>query len=341
MLVNLLLLLAFLALAFAEKAGPALNWKSVAIDTSGKYHVAAAAYNNDWDQGYSIYLSDDYGANWSQSKSPSLDWRNIYSDSTGQLLIGYAAYNSFTSSSYPPLQISKDRGNTWTTGASTSSLSFNKDITAAGNSSTLWTVLNSNLYSSTDDGKTWASTTKILNAKGTGYAVIGDGSVDSTGKHRYVTCDGGFCASHNSGQTWTTNWSLLASSVETDATGQYVFILTDKAIQYSSDYGSTFTITKDYTVPYSSKNLDSTILKISSDHQYVYTLENLYFSSTSWNIARYSLSTKATTYLLTTYDTINDFAFNDAGTNLVVSTTNGKLLTTTDSGFHWTTHNLS
>ncbi len=49
MLVNLLLLIAFLVVAFAEKSGPALNWQSVA---SGKYHVAAAAYNNEWDKGY-------------------------------------------------------------------------------------------------------------------------------------------------------------------------------------------------------------------------------------------------------------------------------------------------
>eukprot|EP01040_Poterioochromonas_malhamensis_P012736 gene12736-13951_t len=92
MLVNLLLLLAFLALALAEKTKgvPTIYWKSVAIDASGKYHVAAAAYNNDWDQGYPLYLSDDYGVNWKQSKSPEIDWRNVYSDSTGQLLIGYA-----------------------------------------------------------------------------------------------------------------------------------------------------------------------------------------------------------------------------------------------------------
>eukprot|EP01040_Poterioochromonas_malhamensis_P019023 gene19023-22370_t len=50
-----------MSMTFAEKAGPVLNWKGVAIDASGKYYVAAAAYNNDWDQGYPIYLSDDYG----------------------------------------------------------------------------------------------------------------------------------------------------------------------------------------------------------------------------------------------------------------------------------------
>ncbi len=51
MLMNLLLLLiAFLALALTEKSCLALNWKSVTIDASGEYQVAAAAFNDDWDQ---------------------------------------------------------------------------------------------------------------------------------------------------------------------------------------------------------------------------------------------------------------------------------------------------
>mmetsp|Transcript_18641 Transcript_18641/g.20266 ORF Transcript_18641/g.20266 Transcript_18641/m.20266 type:complete len:340 (-) Transcript_18641:167-1186(-) len=338
MLVNLLLLLAFLALAFAEKAGPALNWKSVAIDTSGKYHVAAAAYNNDWDQGYPLYLSDDYGVNWRQSKSPEIDWRNVYSDSTGQLLIGYAVYNSFSSSSYPPLYISKDRGNTWETGSSTSSTSFGNDIT--GTNSTLWTVISYNLYYSSDIGKNWYKSTNLVNQQGNAYALVRDGAVDPTGKHRYVVADAGFYASHNSGQTYTPNYSFVFNSVETDSTGQYVFILNAATLQYSTDYASTWTVLKDFTVS-GSPVVTATFLKVTSDNKYVYMLQKSSSSSTTTNLVRFTVSTKSSATVFSTTNTVNDVAVSATGNSIIVSTTASLFYTTNNSGSTWMTHTIS
>lgn len=342
MLTNLLLLLTFLAVTFAEKSTPALNWKTVAIDASGKYHVAAPAFNNDLKQGYPIYLSDDYGANWRQSKSPTLDWRNVYSDSTGQLLIGYAVYNSLSSSSYPPLYISKDRGNTWTTGAATNSysLTFSNDITSTN--STLWTVMNSNLYYSNDVAKTWVQSTKIINPYGY-VATIDHASLDSTGTNRYVTCDGGFCASHNGGSTYTGvyNQPEPLHSVETDSTGQYVFTLSSGYLKYSTDHGSTFVVLKDYSVA-GSPYVQTTILKITSDHKYVYLIEktsSTTSTATIYNLVRLTVSSKSSTTLLSTTNW-TDFAISGTGTSIIVSTTSN-LYTTNNSGSSWTTHTIS
>eukprot|EP01040_Poterioochromonas_malhamensis_P017090 gene17089-19561_t len=341
MLTNLLLLLAFLALAFAEKSTSTLSWRTVAIDASGKYHVAAATFNNDLKQGYPIYLSDDYGANWRQSKSPTLDWRNVYSDSTGQLLIGYAGYNSLSSSSYPPLYISKDRGNTWTTGAATNSysLTFNNDITSTN--STLWTVMNSNLYSSNDVAKTWVQSTKIINPSGY-VATVDDASLDSTGTNRYVTCDGGFCASHNSGSSYTGvyNQPEPIHSVETDSTGQYVFTLSSGYLKYSTDHGSTFAVLKDYSVT-GSPFVQTTFLKITSDHKYVYVIEKTSSTTstdTIYDLVRVTVSSKTSTTLLSTSN-LNDVAISATGTSILVSTTS-KLYTTSNSGSSWTTHTI-
>lgn len=85
----------------------------------------------------------------------------------------------------------------------------------------------------------------------------------------FITRDGGFCSPHNSGQTYTKNWSFLVTSVESDSTGQYVFILTDKYLQYSSDYASTWTVLPDFTVS-DAPVVTPTFLKITSDNKYVY-----------------------------------------------------------------------
>lgn len=338
MLVNLLLLIAFLGVAFAEKSGPALNWQSVAIDSSGKYHVAAAAYNNEWDKGYPIYLSDDYGVSWKQSKSPEFDWRNIYSDPTGQLLIGFAVYNNYSSFSTPPLQISKDRGNTWTTGADTTSFWVRNEITASNSS--LWTVVNSGWYESADVGKHWSKVANIVNKQSTAYVSIADGSVDWSGQHHYVSCDGAFAASHNSGQSYTTYWSVLSTSVETDPTGQYVFILTDKSLSYSADYASTWTVLKDFTVS-GSLVVTPTFLKITSDHKYVYLLEKSSSTSTTTTLVRFTVSSKSSKTVFSTSYTVNDVAISDTGNSMIISTTSNLFYTTKNSGSNWTTHTIS
>eukprot|EP01040_Poterioochromonas_malhamensis_P012740 gene12740-13955_t len=340
MLVNLLLLLACLVLAFAEQGSSSIPWKSVALDASGKFQVAAAGYNYNLYKGYPIYLSDDYGSNWKQSKSPALDWRNVYSDSTGQTLVAYAVYNSRISSSTPPLYVSKDRGNTWTTAAPTTNTSFVNDIT--GNQTTLWTVTNSNLYYSNDDAKTWYQSTNIKNKKGTGYAVIGDFSIDTTGQHRYVICDGYLCFSDNSGQSYLTG--LTATSVETDPSGQYVFALTDNSLWYSINSGYIFQEIKDYTKSGSNATVVPTFLKISSDHKYIYTLEKLYSSSngvTTTYVTRFPVDNPVSSHLLSTTYTITDVAISNNGKTILVSTSDGFLHLTTNGGTNWSGLDLS
>jgi|EP01040_Poterioochromonas_malhamensis_P012741 hypothetical protein len=333
MLVNLLHLLAFLALAFAEKSGPALNWKSVAIDASGKFQVAAAAYNNDLHQGYPIYLSDNYGVSWRQSKSPEFDWVNVYSDSTGQTLIAYATHNS---SYIPPLQISTDRGNTWTDGAYTSGWKFTSEITGDSNS-TLWTVLNPQFYYSSDIGKNWHPATGFSDAS------VLDGAVDSTGYYRYVVTDyDGFFASYD-GQNWqltTLGNAEIFTSVETDPTGQYVFVLNSKTLKYSTDYAHTWTDLQNFAGS-GSPVVIPTFLKITSDHKFVYMLQKSSSSSPTTNLVRFTVSSKTSTIVFSTNNTVNDVAISATSYSMIVSTNASAFYTTKNSGITWMTHTIS
>ncbi len=339
MICNLLIVFAFLAFAFADKVKETekLNWKSVAIDASGKYHVAVAAYNNELKKGYPFYLSNDYGDHWFPSNSPKLDWRNVYSDSTGQTLIAYAEYDPVaSSSSIPPLYITTNRGGSWQTGASTVDFPVTNEI--AGNSNrTLWTSVNSHLYSSNDLGSTWTVSTNIPSTSS--VAVIGSSvAVDSTGQYIYIICDGGLCISQDGGKTFQANYNYFVKTVATDPTGQYVAILTDKYLNFSNDFGTTWKNVKDYTVP-GVTAVPKDFLKVIADHNHVFTVESSLETVISYSLVRYDVATYTQRTLFEFFNDVNDIAISSSGKSMVMSTVEeGALFSTSDSGATWWMH---
>jgi len=343
MICNLLIVFAFLAFAFADKVKETekLNWKSVSIDDSGKYHVAVAAYNNESKKGYPFYLSNDYGESWFQSTSPQLDWRNVYSDSTGQTLIGYAEHNSLASSSVPPLYISKNRGGSWKSGASTVDFPVTNDI-AGNNNGTLWVSVNSHLYSSSDFGSTWTISTNIpVKDASSSAAVIGSSvAVDSTGQYIYIICDGGLCISQDGGKTFQADYKNIIKFVTTDSTGQYVAVLTDKSLRYSTYYASNWKDIKTYT-NFKVTAVPKNFLKMISPHKYIITVEATPGTVTTYRVMQYDIGNIYPTEitLFTFYDDVNDIAVSSSGKSMVLSTVDaGVLYSTKDSGASWLVH---
>eukprot|EP01040_Poterioochromonas_malhamensis_P015598 gene15598-17484_t len=155
-----------------------------------------------------------------------------------------------------------------------------------------------------------------------------------------MTCDDGLCFSHNNGQTYTKNFSFPANAIETDSTGQYVFVLNSKNLQYSTDYASTWTVLQDFTVS-GSLVVTTTFLKITAGHKYVYMLQKSSSSSTTTNLVRFTVSSKASATIFSTTNTVNDVAVSATGNSIIVSTTANLFYTTNNSGSTWMTHTIS
>jgi hypothetical protein len=212
---------------------PSSYFSGIATDSSGQY-VAACVYF-----GF-IYVSSDYGANWTQ-KSISMFWSSITCNSTGTYF--YAVI-----SGSPDIYYSSDSGNTWnsvTTPASSNSVWASVKCDSTGEY--VYAVVNNGgIYKSTSYGSTWSSTS----AQSKAWISI---ACNSTGT-QVVACvnatsNGGIWISNDSGGTWNQTTAPTTepwSSISSNSTGQYLTAVVNgggQGIWYSKDYGNTWTKT--------------------------------------------------------------------------------------------------
>ena len=66
---------------------PSKTWRGVACSSNGKYIAAVGEYTN-------VYVSNDYGNNWTETNVGKYNWEAIGSDSTGQHL-GVVGLNTY------------------------------------------------------------------------------------------------------------------------------------------------------------------------------------------------------------------------------------------------------
>lgn len=66
---------------------PKYTWRGVACSSNGKYIAAVGEYTN-------VYVSNDYGNNWTETNVGQYNWEAIASDSTGQHL-GVVGLNTY------------------------------------------------------------------------------------------------------------------------------------------------------------------------------------------------------------------------------------------------------
>ena len=66
---------------------PSKTWRGVACSSNGKYIAAVGEYTN-------VYVSNNYGNNWTETNVGQYNWEAIASDSTGQHL-GVVGLNTY------------------------------------------------------------------------------------------------------------------------------------------------------------------------------------------------------------------------------------------------------
>ncbi len=177
-------------------------------------------------------------------------------------------------------------------------------------------------------GRTGTERLPFITLRGDGYPVIGDAAVDTSGKHRYVTCDGGFCSPHNSGQTYTKNWSFLVTP------------LVNMFLSWLTNTYNILLITRLLGLFYRISLLwcTSRDTQITSDNKYVYLWEKSSSSSTTTNLVRFTISSKSSKTVFSTSYWVNDVAISATANSMSVSTTSNLLYTTNNAGTTWMNH---
>jgi hypothetical protein len=201
----------------------------VSVSATAQYQTAVVSAGD-------IFISSDYGINWTQITIGPLNFVSVSISATGQyqtvLVNGGYIYNS------------SDYGVTWTqnTGAGTGGWNI-VSISATGQYQTAVDNTPGFIYTSSNYGLTWTQNT------GAGTRVWRSVSLSKTGQYQTaVAAPGGsgyIYISSDYGVTWTQNTGAgLAGwfSVSVSATGQYqTAVVISGYIYNSSDYGVTWT----------------------------------------------------------------------------------------------------
>jgi photosystem II stability/assembly factor-like uncharacterized protein len=182
------------------------SWASIATSADGS---KLAAVDN---SGGGIWISTNFGTNWSQTSAPSdiAQWQSIASSSDGTRL---AAVDNAGNG----IWVSRDSGTTWTQTPAPTDPSWNS-IAASTDGARLAAVDDTGgIWTSPDGGKDWTETSASTNASWFAIASSSNGSklaaVDNGG--------GGIWTSTNFGTNWTQtsaptdpSWNSIASSAD-------------------------------------------------------------------------------------------------------------------------------
>jgi hypothetical protein len=253
---------------------PSLAYGAITASADGS-KMAAAVYDNT----HGIYVSPNYGQNWTISTAPNAFWRSIASSSTGsQLIAGQVGLGS--------IYYSSNYGSSWTValgapGADWFGMAMSangSNAVAAANNGGIYTSTNSGrnfqlrsaglpasapwwcvassasgstlvagaypgaIYTSADAGNNWTLQAGAPSANWSGLACSADGT-----KMVGVVYGGGIYTSVNSGVTWVlqagaptvANWESVACS---DDGAKIVVAVYGGAIRVSSDFGVTWPV---------------------------------------------------------------------------------------------------
>jgi len=213
----------------------AKNWNSISMSSSGQYQTACEN-----DSGGSLFVSSDYGNNWTQlGLTTGYEWLNVSISSTGQ----YQSAIAYDGSVYY-IYVSSDFGASWSekfdytprlTGISVSA-SGQYQSACADNSGSIWI--------SNDYGNNW---TQVSSTSSNEWKSI---SVSASGQYQTACMNDGttnyIYTSSDYGNNWTVNsyepGNGIISSVSLCCSGQYQSICTSLGgrIYISNDYGNTW-----------------------------------------------------------------------------------------------------
>lgn len=285
----------------ATGAGPytttasAAGWSSLGLDDSQCFCLAVNPVTPTQlaagtDTG--VFTSSDAGENWSETPTgPELVSTLAFDPAAGQTL--YAG--SYEKGIYK----STDLGSIWTktTGAPSR---ITRILPGASRGSTLFAGTPSGLYTSTDNGSTWAALNTAFSTSPV-YAIVRPAALPAT---LYVATDQGVYTSTDSGSTWTAR----NTGLQTDGTlGPYV-----RALAVDPDTPATL-----YCATYSGSGQDADVYR-STD------------SGASWTQMNRELSNT----------TVLSLAFDPADSSIAYAGTSTLgVLKSTTSGLSWTEAN--
>jgi collagen type VII alpha len=200
-----------------SKTGPDSNWAAVAISENGQYQSAVSSGS----QTGLIYLSSNYGVNWSQVFSTTNDWQSISMSSSGQYQTALAYGGG--------IYISNNYGFSWNLISGTINTWKSISISSSGQYQTAVSSGTSGIiYISQNYGVSWNQVNSI---SGDWIAV----SLSSTGQYQTSLTNGSngqIYISNNYGVSWSTipdltnDWQSISMSLN----GQYQTI----CVQYSN-----------------------------------------------------------------------------------------------------------
>lgn len=239
---------------------------------------------------------------WTYTQIPPWTWTTtLYSDS-GQFGILVSTFNGIFNSS--------DYGKTWNVNSITSSISWQF---VRMNSTGQYQIACSNnnaLFSSSDYGVTWGAL-KVPYPAGVTSITWTDINYSTTGKYAIAaTTAAGIYYSSNYGANWSnSNWTKDRwTNVSISASGQEMLVAGPIGVAYSSDYGTTFTLSKTKF----SYNFNPVILVASASGQYATIACSNYglFICNDWGQTwyGYEITTKPITWkfgCMTNYKTVD------------------------------------
>lgn len=198
------------------------TWTGIAMSDDGKYRTASC--NSDY-----LYVSSDYGANWT-TKSVSGNWERVEMSGTGQ----YQAAILYTGANEGYVYVSSDYGQNWT---QRGRLKFFEGLSVSKRGQFMAAAAyNDSIFVSSDYGVTWISKGQVRNWAS---VAINDFNYLLAGTDTY------FYVSTDLGSNWTqkgvvAGGSWFSSSMSFDGKYQIIAQTSANAVYISSNYGSSF-----------------------------------------------------------------------------------------------------
>jgi len=213
----------------------AKNWSAISMSSSGQYQTACEN-----DSGGSLFVSTDYGNNWTQlSSTIGYQWLNVSISSTGQ----YQSAIAYDGTAYY-IYVSTDYGASWSENFDYTPKLTGISVSASGQYQTACAENSGAIRISNDYGLSW-----ILASNTSGYEWKCV-SISASGQYQTACIYNGstnyIYTSSNYGKYWSLNeyepGNGIVSSVSLSASGQYQSICTSLGgrIYISNDYGNTW-----------------------------------------------------------------------------------------------------
>lgn len=304
-------------------SAPLRSWTKIAMSANGLFQTAIlnASYTANGSGKGGIYLSNDYGVNWTiGTLSTTQNWNNIAISSDGKTQV--ASYGAF-------IYISRDYGNNWTNKLICSYTVYSVAISSHGIyiSAITYGSNTSVVYVSSDSGNNFTNNTLItnytsnnanltLNTSNIGSVIVNTGSIEvsSTGQYQVLTLfysvstmQNTLWISNNYGETWnyivintSTPMNDYLNTVCISSSGKYICVgrgndsgNTAYNLFVSNNYGSSFTAVG----PYDNTGYYWNGISMSANGQYIVAIcsspsQMLYsvnYGST-WELANYAPS---------------------------------------------------